>query len=174
MPIPEIPAWILSISAAAGSALASFYAARARAANKKIERTVQSELEGPENEPGMRQMIKDSHEFAIECFKSLHSDSVHMTGRMDTLENTISKGVEDRLKNLEQSQKDNTLMVTAIKSLENRVSNLGDILDRAGLNIHLIANAVQVKLLTKEEASQIMSDRLTKVPDDTHLKTKQP
>ncbi len=158
----DIPNWVLMIGAGIGSAAAAYVAQRAKKASDKSVRAVEAvntELNGPTNEPSLRELVKDHQQQAMEGFVRLHGDAVRQGVALEDLKQTVSKDIDGRLRTLETNTSTHAIAATAISSLDTRITQVAKAVDRHGVNMHLIANAVQVKLLTPEEVDAILKKK---------------
>lgn len=174
---PDIPNWVTLIGAGVGSAIAAFIANRARKASDKSAASVQqvcTDLNGPVDEPSLRELIKDHQQQASDNFVRLHGDSVRQAIGLEALKETVSKDIDGRLRILETSTSSHALAVSAIQSLDARVNQVTAAVERNGVNMHVIANHVQCKLLTPEETSEILKKRADERALVEKAQTKQP
>lgn len=163
--IPEPAQWVMNIGGAVGAALAAIFARRA-AANSQSTRhqtkTVEAEMLGPDGEPTIRMLIQQSQHSLSEhrdemgaLFRGLHSDIVDLSDRMHRVEEAVYRGMERRLKKVEDITKESQALSTAVTSLGQQLTSFVILLNRAQANIHKLANVAQVKLFTPEEAEAI-------------------
>lgn len=168
--IPEPAQWAINLGTALGAGLATIYARRAAKSSdnaasnsqsvKNQTKSVQTEMIGPDGEPSIRVLITDSQRSLQEhrqemsaMFRGLHSDVEDLGERMQRVEKTYS-GMEDRLKVVERVTQESTVLSTAVSSMGKLVNTLAGSMERAQANIHLIANAVQLRLLSPEEVEK--------------------
>lgn len=174
---PDIPNWVTLLGAGCGSAIAAYIANRARKSSDKSVASVQqvcTDLNGPTDEPSLRELVKDHQQQATEAFVRLHTDSVRQAVGLEALKETVTKDIDGRLRTLESTATSQALAATAIQSLDARVSQVTTAVERNGVNMHLIANHVQCKLLTPEETSEILRKRAEERTMAAKLETKQP
>lgn len=139
-----------------GSLLSALWARRAL----KRSTTVSDEVMGPANEPTMRQMLdiqqramSEHRKEVRDLFKENHDDVMNLTDRIRGLENAVFTHMEGRLSKVEGNTQNISLIATTLASLNTRLDSLDSKYNRASANIHELANAIHVRLLTEEEAA---------------------
>lgn len=166
VPTPDIPNWIILVGAGIGSAVSGFIASKAKKTSDRSAKAVDQvsvELQGPGLEPSLRQMVRDSTQTVLDQCTRLHDDHVNLKNE-----------VANRMTKLEESDATQAMTVTAVKSLEGQLASVVGLANRHGLNLHLLANKVQCKLLTSEEANEIMAKRSEEESKLDKSQTKQP
>lgn len=135
------PATLTLLAGALGTSIGSFLVAVK--SGRKVEtmetdvKSVKTSIEGPDDEPSLRQMVKDHSDNALSQFALLHKDNVLLS---------------ERVRQIEEA-KGNSLLTTTVKAIHDHQIILGDELKRARLNIHKLAQTVQVTLFSSEEAA---------------------
>lgn len=151
IPTPDIPNWVILAGAALGSAVSGYAAHKAKNTSKEnaiqVSKVV-DELEGPGSEPSLRAMVRETTAAALEMYTKLHDDHKE-------LKDTVTR----RMDNLEKSDVMQGMTAVAVKSLENRITDVGFIITRLGMNMHKVANHVQCQLYTQEECAEILEKR---------------
>ncbi len=136
------------IGAIIGTASSSFMSYRAQRTSKQAEKNtaiVQTEVMGPGESPSLRDLVQNQHNTVM---GEVHNLSVRMKG----VESAIYEHVEERLAKLELPSHDSRLVATALQSIAENVKRLTEDNYRNGRNIHRVANACQVKVLSREDA----------------------
>lgn len=131
---PPDPALVTAICTGVGTVIGSFIVALRTA---KTTQHLKNQIDGPGLEPSMREMIRGHAETSQMQYSELHRDMVLLTQRMENVE----KGKGD------------TIIATTLVAIHDNVRTLNAELGRCRANIHLLANAAQVKLMSQEEAA---------------------
>lgn len=103
---------------------------------------IRTELDGPDDQPSLRQMVKDGNIASLDQYTRLHTDMVRMG---------------DRLKQVEDGH-GSTIIATMLSSLHSNMQDLSRSLRRCRYNIHHVAQAAQVNLFTEEEVDAKMKE----------------
>jgi MFS superfamily sulfate permease-like transporter len=124
------------IGAAIGALFTSLKTARTARQTEVVTQHVKSEIDGPGDQPSLREMLRAGNEASFNQYSSLHTDIIHLT---------------DRVTNIEKG-KGETIIATTLGAIHDHYINLSGEMKRARLNIHQLAQVAQVKLFTQEEA----------------------
>lgn len=143
---PLDPATISVIGAGIGSAIGALIIAmkngRTVQETAKTTKAVEAEINGPGNEPSLRQLVQTVLDAGLRNHDNLHTDMVRLADRVERLEN--GKG--------------DTIIATTLSAIHDHCKLLSAEMRRARMNIHQIANEVQVRLFTQEEADAKIAD----------------
>lgn len=148
MAIPEGAQIVALIGTAIGSGIAAYYSNR----SEKRSKTVQTEVNGPGDEPSLRDMLKTAKQETFDQYQVLNTNLGFVSERLKQVEHLVNTGVEQRLQVLEKREAATEMVAAHLKSIDDRVSGLSEDVTRAGFNLHELAQAAQVKLFTREEA----------------------
>jgi ABC-type transporter Mla subunit MlaD len=177
--IPEPAQWVLNVGYIVGVAVAAFFSRRA-ANNSQRGRAsaenTESVIVGMQTEPDIRELIRElkrgtaqqlaaaeenlkaHRDEVLILFRGLHGDIAGLgdridglTGRVGKLEGVVFEAMEKRLVSVEQAAKESGTLGSALSSVNKLVITIVDRIDRAQANIHKLAQAAGIKLLTPEE-----------------------
>ncbi len=134
----------MNIGAFVGASLAAYSARKAQVNTREVK----TQMDGPADERSLRELVQHNS-LATE---KIREGVVAVGDRLQDLEKAVFMHLEDRIVALEDKNHDTKLLHISMTQLSENVQNLSAGLIRAKANIHRVANAAQVKLLTEEEA----------------------